>query len=94
MDFEVLGTKSLDSNIVPHRNSHADPHLLPINKVVNKYQYLACTYEQHSNIGDLIRRTVKDFTSGPIGQAISNLAGNVIDMMIGEQSSVALEETR
>jgi len=71
-----------------------DPHLLPINKIVNKYQYLACTYEQNNNVGNLIRNTVKDFTSGPIGEAIANMAGNVIEMMIGEESASAREETR
>jgi hypothetical protein len=75
-------------------NEHADPKLLPIDKVLYKYEYIACTYESKDSVGDLITGAVKDFADGPVGSAIANLAKNIIGSLLGQASAAEKTETK
>ena len=92
------GTRRLDHN-VPHRTeilcpcSHddLDRHLIPINKVLNKYTYIGVTAEESDGWIQKVGEAVKEFSTGPVADGLSSVATNTITKMLG--SSAGKRET-
>jgi len=63
-----------------------DKHLIPINKVLNKYTYIGVAVEESDVWIQEVREAVKEFAVGPIADGLSSVATNIIIKMLGSSA--------
>jgi hypothetical protein len=75
----------------PCSHDDFDKHLIPINKVLNKYTYIGVAVEESDVWIQEVREAVKEFSIGPIADGLCSVATNTIIKMLG--SSVGKRQT-
>lgn len=85
-----------DSKIISDktRNKDHDPHLIPISKILNTFEYIQCTTSSADATGPAIQDAVKDFSHGPVADGLANLAASALKKLLGESSGSRLLQTR
>ena len=87
------GTRRLDHN-APHRadilhhcsHDDFDKHLIPINKVLNKYTYVGVTAEENDGWIQEVKEAVKEYSTGPVADGLSSVTTNTIVKMLGSSA--------
>ena len=70
----------------PYSHDEYDKHLIPINKVLNKYTYIGVAVEESDIWIQEVNEAVKEFSYGPIADGLSSVATNTIIKMFGSSS--------
>jgi len=60
-----------------------DKHLIPINKVLNKYTYIGVAVEERDDWVHEVKEAVGEFSTGPIADGLCSVATNTIIKMLG-----------
>jgi len=63
-----------------------DKHLIPINKVLNKYTYIGVAVEETDVWIEEVKEAVKEFSYGPVADGLCSVATNTIIKMLGQSS--------
>ena len=78
-----LGVPHRTDVLRPHSHSEWDKHLIPINKVLNKYTYIGVAVEESDIWMREVKEAVNEFSSGPIADGLCSVATNTIIKMFG-----------
>ena len=83
-----LDRNALDRTDILRPCSHDeyDKHLIPIDKVLNKYTYIGVTVEESDAWIREVSDAVKEFSYGPIADGLSSVATNTIIKMLGSSA--------
>jgi len=64
-------------------HSERDPHLIPIDKVLNKYTYIGVAVAESNGWRQGVRDAVQEFSSGPFAEGLTLAGTNAITKMFG-----------
>jgi len=78
----------------PRSHDELDKHLIPINKVLNKYAYIGVAVEESDVWIQKMREAVKGFSTGPVAGGLSSVATNAIIKMLGSGVSAGVRLLR
>jgi hypothetical protein len=66
----------------PCRHSDYDKHIIPIDKVLNKYTYITVHEERNDGWLSDVKKAVGDFSVGPVTEGLSSVAASTITGML------------
>lgn len=65
------------------RNKSNDDKQIPIDKVLTKHTFVKTLQDKGDNLSNGVVREIQNFSSGPVGTGLANLATSVFRMLLG-----------
>lgn len=65
------------------RNRSNDDKQIPIDKVLTKHTFVRALRDQGDELSKGVMQEIRNFSSGPVGTGLANLATSVFRMLLG-----------